>query len=98
MPTPKLTALSHGAGCACKLSPRALREILAALPRNGSEAVLVGPETADDAGVFRLSDELERITAVRTLLAEETRIGMFIGVAVGWELARELETKKGSAN
>ena len=38
-------------------------------------------------------DEAERITAVRTLLAEETRIGMLVGVAVGWELARELELK-----
>jgi hypothetical protein len=28
--------------------------------------------------------------AVRTLLAEETRIGMLVGVAVGWELARVL--------
>ena len=27
----------------------------------------------------------------RTLLAEETRMGMLVGVAVGWELARELE-------
>jgi hypothetical protein len=33
----------------------------------------------------------ERTRAVRTLLAEETRLGMLIGVAVGWELARELE-------
>jgi hypothetical protein len=32
-----------------------------------------------------------RIRAVRTLIAEETRIGMMVGVAVGWELARELE-------
>jgi hypothetical protein len=37
-------------------------------------------------------DEEERLTAVRTLLAEETRMGMLVGVAVGWELARELET------
>jgi hypothetical protein len=36
--------------------------------------------------------EDERVTAVRTLLAEETRVGMLVGVAVGWELARELET------
>ena len=36
-------------------------------------------------------DEAERLTAVRTLLAEETRMGMLVGVAVGWELARELE-------
>jgi hypothetical protein len=36
-------------------------------------------------------DDEERLTAVRTLLAEETRLGMLVGVAVGWELARELE-------
>ncbi|MGI8944870.1 MAG: hypothetical protein ACR2GL_01350 [Thermoleophilaceae bacterium] len=36
-------------------------------------------------------DESERVAALRTLLAEETRIGMLVGVAVGWELARELE-------
>jgi hypothetical protein len=35
--------------------------------------------------------EDERIAAVRTLLAEETRMGMLVGVAVGWELARQLE-------
>jgi hypothetical protein len=33
----------------------------------------------------------ERVRAVRTLLAEETRLGMLVGVAVGFELARELE-------
>ncbi len=38
-------------------------------------------------------DDDERLRAVRTLLAEETRLGMLIGVAVGWELARELEMK-----
>jgi hypothetical protein len=32
----------------------------------------------------------ERLAAVRTLLAEETRLGMLVGVAVGFELAREL--------
>ena len=36
-------------------------------------------------------DDEERLTAMRTLLAEETRLGMLVGVAVGWELARELE-------
>jgi hypothetical protein len=36
-------------------------------------------------------DEGQRSAAVRTLVAEETRIGMLVGVAVGWELARELE-------
>jgi hypothetical protein len=32
----------------------------------------------------------ERITAVRTLLAEEARMGMMVGVAVGWALHEEL--------
>jgi hypothetical protein len=36
-------------------------------------------------------DPAERIDALRGLLAEEARIGMLVGVAVGWELARELE-------
>jgi hypothetical protein len=35
----------------------------------------------------------QRVTGVRTLLAEEARVGMMVGVAVGWELARELEGK-----
>jgi hypothetical protein len=37
------------------------------------------------------AEESDRVVAVRTLLAEETRIGMLVGVAIGWELARELE-------
>jgi hypothetical protein len=32
------------------------------------------------------------LSAVRTLLAEETRIGMMVGVAVGWALHEELTT------
>jgi hypothetical protein len=34
--------------------------------------------------------EEERLAAVRTLLAEETRMGMMVGVAVGWALHEEL--------
>jgi hypothetical protein len=37
----------------------------------------------------------ERVRAVRTMLAEETRLGMLVGVAVGFELARELAAKPG---
>jgi hypothetical protein len=35
-------------------------------------------------------DSEERVSAVRTLLAEEARMGMLVGVAVGWALAEEL--------
>ena len=37
-------------------------------------------------------DPDERISAVRTLLAEEARIGMMVGVAVGWALHEELSS------
>jgi hypothetical protein len=33
----------------------------------------------------------ERATALRVLLAEETRMGMMVGVAVGWALSEELK-------
>ena len=36
-------------------------------------------------------DPEERITAVRSLLAEEARMGMMVGVAVGWALHGELD-------
>jgi hypothetical protein len=35
-------------------------------------------------------DHGERVREVRTLLAEETRLGMLVGVAVGFQLAQEL--------
>lgn len=37
-----------------------------------------------------VDDPGARAEAVRTLLAEETGLGMFVGVTVGFELAREL--------
>jgi hypothetical protein len=41
-------------------------------------------------------DLRERVLAVRTMLAEETRLGMLVGVAVGFELARELAGESGA--
>lgn len=41
--------------------------------------------------VTEAADEAEGHAALRTLLAEETRMGMLVGVAVGWQLALELE-------
>ncbi|HKH40633.1 MAG TPA: hypothetical protein VKA41_02140 [Solirubrobacterales bacterium] len=39
-------------------------------------------------------DEETRLTAVRTLLAEEARMGMMVGVAVGWALAERLSEQE----
>jgi selenide, water dikinase len=53
-----LTSLSHGAGCGCKLPAAALAPLLAGLPGVADPNVLVGFDTADDAGVYRLRDDL----------------------------------------
>jgi selenide,water dikinase len=58
-PILRLTALAHGGGCGCKLSPAVLRELLAEQPAAAPFAnLLVGTETGDDAAVWRLDDEI----------------------------------------
>ena len=57
-PEPRLTSLSHGGGCGCKIAPGVLSDILKnvsamPLPRE----LLVGIETSDDAAVYQLNDE-----------------------------------------
>jgi selenide, water dikinase len=54
----RLTALSHGAGCACKLSAADLRQALAGLPEPADPNLLVSAGTADDAAVYRVSPEM----------------------------------------
>ncbi|HEU5302945.1 MAG TPA: selenide, water dikinase SelD [Acidimicrobiia bacterium] len=63
MPTDpvRLTAFSHGAGCACKLSPEDLRTVLGLVRATDAAAdpdLLVGFDTSDDAAVYRLRDDL----------------------------------------
>jgi selenide,water dikinase len=54
----RLTSFSHGAGCACKLGPSQLHEVLSTLePLPVPAELLVGNEHADDAAVYRLSDD-----------------------------------------
>ena len=55
---PRLTSLSHGGGCGCKIAPGVLTGLLrgtAMLPI--PEALMVGIETSDDAAVYRLNDQ-----------------------------------------
>ncbi|HLI61400.1 MAG TPA: hypothetical protein VKV21_17215 [Solirubrobacteraceae bacterium] len=40
-------------------------------------------------------DPEDRARAIRSLMAEETRLGMLVGVAVGFELAEALEGRRG---
>jgi selenide,water dikinase len=56
-PAIRLTGLSHGGGCGCKIAPSLLGEMLAALPRQFADpALMVGAETSDDAAVYRIND------------------------------------------
>jgi selenide,water dikinase len=55
---PRLTSLSHGGGCGCKIAPGVLAEILKGTARLPvPPQLLVGIETADDAAVYQLNDE-----------------------------------------
>jgi selenide,water dikinase len=55
---PRLTSLSHGGGCGCKIAPGVLAQILRSSPGLPlPPELLVGIETADDAAVYRLNDE-----------------------------------------
>jgi len=53
--TVRLTEQVSCAGCAAKLSPIDLKDVLSVLSGPRPKGVLVGPETWDDAGVFRIS-------------------------------------------
>jgi hypothetical protein len=70
-----------------RIAPSLPRVLAAAIADGGwfdqahEQAVREAVGDADPAG---------RVLAVRTLLAEETRLGMLVGVAVGFELSREL--------
>ncbi|HVO49353.1 MAG TPA: selenide, water dikinase SelD [Steroidobacteraceae bacterium] len=55
--SPRLTSLSHGGGCGCKIAPQVLSDLLrreSATPPFAN--LLVGAETADDAAVYRLNE------------------------------------------
>lgn len=60
----KLTSLVKTSGCAAKLSPAVLHEVLGRLPRFSNEHLLVGFETSDDACVYQINDTTALIQTV----------------------------------
>ena len=53
----KLTSLSHGGGCGCKIAPGVLEKILAkTAPSIIPPQLLVGIETSDDAAVYKINE------------------------------------------
>lgn len=79
--------LSEAQDIVTRVAPSLQRVLGAALAEGGwfdsaHEQAVREASTEDDAEL--------RLRAVKTLLAEETRLGMLVGVAVGFELSRTL--------
>src|SRR5690348_12651277 len=60
----RLTSYSHGAGCACKLGPNDLAQVLSHIPMATDARVLVDASNRDDAAVFKLTDDRALVATV----------------------------------
>ena len=56
--------MAKAAGCAAKLNPATLDAVLRKLPRQTDPNVLVGFDTNDDAGIYRVTDDLALVQTV----------------------------------
>lgn len=61
---PRLTSLSHAAGCGCKLGSADLREVLRHLPSVQDGNVLVDAATRDDAAVYQIAPDRALVATV----------------------------------
>lgn len=75
-----------------RAAPQLQRVLMTALAEGGWFGESHEQESLKAATV---PDPDERIAAVRTLLAEEARMGMMVGVAVGWALKEEMSEGEG---
>jgi selenide,water dikinase len=63
--TVKLTSLTAKGGCGCKIGPADLARIMRSLPpEEPNPDLLVGTETSDDAGVYKIRDDLALVQTV----------------------------------
>ena len=60
----RLTQLASAAGCGAKIGPKVLAQVVGKLPKFTDPMLLVGPETSDDAAVYKINDELAMIHTV----------------------------------
>ena len=96
------------AAIAALTDPDRMREAQDLVARSAPALQRVLATALDEGGWFDLGhnqavreatghdDVTDRVRAVQTMLAEETRLGMLVGVAVGFELARELGREPGA--
>jgi hypothetical protein len=87
--------LAEAEAAVARVAPQLQRLLASALSGSGW---FDEPHEAETLKVATVPDAEERLAAVRTLLAEEARMGMMVGVAVGWALKEELnETEQGES-
>jgi selenide, water dikinase len=60
----RLSQLSHGAGCACKLGSAELAEVLRSLVPYADPAVLIDASTSDDAAVYQIGEDRALVATV----------------------------------
>jgi len=60
----RLTATAKSAGCAAKLSPSILENVLKRMPPANDPNLIVGFETSDDAAIYRIADDLAIVQTV----------------------------------
>src|SRR6202166_3224815 len=63
-PTVRLTQQVKAGGCASKLAPGSLAAVLSRLPLQSDSNLLVGFDTSDDAGVYKLSADSALVQTV----------------------------------
>src|SRR5580693_1851765 len=62
--TVRLTQQVKAGGCASKLAPGTLAAVLSRLPRQSDPNLLVGFETSDDAGIYRIAPDVALVQTV----------------------------------
>jgi hypothetical protein len=85
-------ALRAGQDVVMRAAP-SLQRVLAAAMADGGYFDSAHQQAARDVAAD--PDPQARMRALETMLAEETRLGMLVGVAVGFELARRLDEPAG---
>jgi cysteine desulfurase len=60
----KLTSFTHGLGCACKIRPQYLEQVLKDMPKVMDKNVLIGANTSDDAAVYLINDQTAIVQTV----------------------------------
>jgi len=60
----KLTHYTHGLGCACKIRPQILEQLLKDIPSSPDPNVIVGIGTSDDAVVYKIDDQTAIVQTV----------------------------------